>query len=161
MSLTPQQIAQALARGSYPAAQIPVAPPPFPPGGGTGLVLGGIQGGTLVPLAGPGIPTLQPIILPIHETPPSAILPFNFAPGTEAVQIQVASWPCRRIVFFAPSGNSLFISMGMQGIGYDSAKTYSIAPGSAGVVDINDVITIYWVAGNATDIITGWAESNL
>jgi hypothetical protein len=156
-----QQQAAALAQGLYPASKIPVPPPPFPLSGGTALVLGSIQNGTLVPLFGPNLPTLQPIVLPIHESPPSSIFPFNFAPGETAVQIQPTSWPCRKIVFYAPTTNTGNIYMGMVGISPTSIKIFPIAPGQPGTVDISDINLIYWVATNTTDVISGWAESNL
>ena len=158
-----QRVVQLLAQGVYPAAPIPVPPLPWPPGGGTAPALGSIQAGYLVPLLSvlPGATPLQKIILPTHESPPSSVLPFNFAPGTEAVQIQTTSWPCRKIVFYAPSTNSLPIFMGTQGVGYGAEKAYPIVPGQPGEIDIADVIIIYWVAGNLTDIIQGWAESDL
>jgi hypothetical protein len=33
-----------------------------------------------------------------------------------------------------------------------------IPPGSSGVLEINNVISVYWVGESATDIITGWIE---
>jgi len=145
-----------------PLAQAqPVAPlhtyfRPWPPGGGTQLALATIINGTLyvIPYGS------QPLVLPTHDQPTSSALFFNFAPGLTATQIQQGSWPCRKIIFYAPSTNGGNIYLGTQGVSPTTANL-PIPPGGSGVIDISDVTTLYWVADIATDIIAGWAESNL
>lgn len=140
----------------YPVSPLHQYFPPWPPTGGTGGVL------ATSPPYPPSQPNQPPApVLPVENHPPSGALFFRFAPGVKAVQIQTASWACRKIVFFAPSGNALSIFIGLQGISNAGPTTMEIPPGGSGVIDINDIILVYFVAGNATDIITGWAESFL
>jgi hypothetical protein len=130
---------------------------PWPPSGGSQLSLATILAGYLYP-----IPYNQkPLVLPTHDWPPGGALFFRFAPDTAARQIQQGTYPCRKIVFFAPIGNAASIYMGTQGVSVAGDTSMEIPPGSSGTIDISDVILIYFVAQNATDIITGWAESNL
>ena len=173
MSLTPQQknkLLQALASSGL--IDYSVGPPhtyykPWPPNS-SNLTLGGIQAGTLVPInPGGGIVPLQPIALPTSESPPSGMLPFNFAPGLQGgvyeatgVQVQTSSYPAKECVFFAPTSNALNIYVGQQGTAFGS-KGFPIPPGGAGTIHVADVVLLYWAAGNLTDVITGWFSSRL
>lgn len=152
---------------AFPLPPYLVAPPhiypkPWPPSGGLQLSLASILAGNLIPLPY----QKPPLVLPTHDWPPSGLLFFRLAPGTTAVQIQQGTWPCRKIVFSAPgvasaTPNLLSIFMGTQGVQPNGAASMEIPPGGSGTIDIADVILVYFVAQNTTDIITGWAESNL
>jgi len=132
--------------------------PPWPPSGATSSTIGTIINGNIVPVPqGQG----PPPVLPVHEVPPTGILWFRFTPGTKAIQIQTSSWPSRKIVFYAPTTNLLSIFMGPSSVTPFGSATMEIPPGSSGTIEIADVILIYFVAQNATDILTGWVESNL
>jgi len=92
------------------------------------------------------------------------LLFFRFPPGTGAQQIQTSSWPCRKIVYFAPglladAPNALSIYAGTQGVSAQGRSSMEIPPGGAGVIETDDIVNIFFVAQNATDIITGYAEA--
>ncbi len=147
---------------AYPLPPPPVSPlhqyfPPWPSSGSLALQLATLRAGDLIPIPYGS----QPLVLPTHELPPSGLLFFRLQPGVKAVQIQQGSWPCRKIVFSAPSGNLLSMFMGTVGVQPYGSASMELPPGSSGTIDVADVILIYFVAQNATDIITGWAESNL
>jgi hypothetical protein len=130
--------------------------------GGTAIQLCTIMNGTLYPLKFGA----APLVVPIHESPPSALYYFRFAPGTQARQFATTSWHCRKVVYSAPgtgfaAANSLSIWLGSNGVAPATSSSFEIPPGASGVVETNDIINLWWVGQNTTDIIQGYAESNL
>ncbi len=146
----------------YPVAPLHVYPPPWPSGGGNAVALGIIQNGNLVILPF----GMKPVVLPTMNYPPSGALFFRFIVGAQARQIQTSSYACRKVIAFAPgptadSPNLKSVYMGLQGLGVAGVTSMEIPPGGAATIDISDASLIYFIGQNATDIITGWAESVL
>ena len=106
-----------------------------------------------------------PPTIPVHEKPPLQNNYFRFIPGTMPTQIQSTSLPIRRLVAYAPGLGSLApntqsIFFGGTGLSVGGASSGELPPGAAVGIQTFDIIEIYWVAQNATDLITGWVEQD-
>jgi hypothetical protein len=109
-------------------------------------------------------PPIPPTI-PVHEKPPIQNNYFRFAPGTTPSQIQSTSLAIRRIIAYAPGLGSLApntnsIFFGGTGLSVAGITSTELPPGASVGIQTNDVIAVYWIAQNATDLITGWLEQD-
>jgi hypothetical protein len=130
----------------YPVAPLHNYPPPWP--------------GTQIKIQNPNAP------FAVVPQPAQNTLFFRFAPGNaQANQIQTSSWPCRKVVLYAPGvgadvSNLKSIYMALQGGAVaQGLHTAEFPPGSSLTIEVSDINLLWFVAQNATDLVTGFAES--